>query len=286
MFSRNFGFERGQVFFLQEGNAYGAEMMSGRPVVIISEQGALDALPTAVVACLTRTVRDSWPSFVPVELEGGVSHVVCNQLRTVDKGRLTKFKCKLTDEEMAQVDSALRNALGLSQEMLDDFEMHVCQVEVAEPIDIRVAESNENELFELKAELAMYKKLYEKAVSEFVELKFQKDTNVEKIVEVELPKKEIVETISKKKGRPTKNAVPWKATKEEIAPYANESGKANVNTDPWYVIAATTGMNRQTAQEIVAHRNKHGKFKSLVDLLDVNKFGHGCINKYGNMLEV
>lgn len=317
MYSRNFRYERGQVFFLQEGHAYGAEIMSGRPVLIISEQGHLDALPTAIVASLSRTVRN-WESVVPVETDSGTSNVICNQLKTVDKGRLTKFMRKLTDEEMLKVDEALRHTLNLGaiersydEEYERDFEMDMCQVEVAEPVDISVAESNDNELLELKAELAMYKKLYEKAIDKLVDLKFEKDTTVVKVTPVvekhELSETEILEAIDKlekepekvqkrgrppkkeeevKMGRPKTQKVSWKAKREDILQYANKSGKTNVNTDPWYVIAATTGMNLNTAQNIVAYRNKHGRFIDLVDLLNVSKFSISILDKYGRMLEV
>ena len=87
-------------------------------------------------------------------------------------------------------------------------------------------------------------------------------------------------------GRPKVNSVSYKAKREDILQYANESGKANVNTDPWYVIAATTGMNLQTAQNIVAYRNKHGKFIDLVSLLEVPRFGANMFGSYGRMLEV
>ena len=64
------------------------------------------------------------------------------------------------------------------------------------------------------------------------------------------------------------------------------SGKVNINTDDWKTIAATTGMSVQSAQNIVAYRNKNGKFIDLTDLLFVPRFGSRNMNKYGPMLEV
>ena len=87
------------------------------------------------------------------------------------------------------------------------------------------------------------------------------------------------------KGGPKKHGLNVKSKPEEFIPYKT-GDRANVNTDDWWVIVANTGMNIQTAQQIVAYRNKHGKYIDLVDLLNVPRFGVGNMNKYGRMLEV
>ena len=290
-----FGCERGEVYFLNEGNAYGSELMSGRPVVVISGKEHLESLPTAVVACLSRTVRN-WISVVPVNTDSGSSNVICNQIKTVDKGRLTKFMCKLTDEEMAEVDEALRYVMDLgTQEVVVEKEV--------------VKETVDNS--DLEVELSMYKKLYEKAIEKLAALRFEKDTTVvaeqPKVDPLEIEREQnlkmleqlektvLVQPEKKKRGRPPKEkketvvvaaSVPCSARRDEIAKYANPSGKTNINTDPWYVIGATTGMKLTTAQAIASHRNKFGEYSSLVELLDVPGFGSMMLNKYGRMLEV
>ncbi len=268
-------YERGQVFFLQEGHAYGAEMMSGRPVLILSEQGQIDALPTVVVACLSRTPRP-WEQVVPVNTNRGKSNVVCHQLKTVDKGRLDKFMCKLTEEEMVRVDDALRFTLDL------DVVTHVHN-DIDDGDELPYFDMEDD----LKMELAVYKRLYERALVEIVELRYERDSKKEKVVEVprELAKPEEKEIIEKKRGR-VKNPVPYTAKREEILEYANPSGVTNINVDPWYVIAATTGMNTQTAQNLVAYRNKNGKFKDARDLLKVSRFGASVLEKCRHKIEL
>lgn len=63
-------------------------------------------------------------------------------------------------------------------------------------------------------------------------------------------------------------------------------GKANVNTDTKEEIMRKSGMGAETARMIVAYRKKHGRFTSVEDLLNVQRFGKGCMRKFGDKLEV
>ena len=108
------------------------------------------------------------------------------------------------------------------------------------------------------------------------------------------PNIELGEQPKKKMGRPvgSKNKKMYKKTKvtdrvahDDLVGF-KKKGKVNINKDSWEVIAATTGMSPQTAHEIEKWRNKNGEFVDLTDLLFVPRFGSGCMNKYGRMLEV
>ena len=46
------------------------------------------------------------------------------------------------------------------------------------------------------------------------------------------------------------------------------------------------GIGKETAEMIRAYRNKHGRFESVEDLLNVPRFGKGCMKKYGSKVEV
>jgi mRNA-degrading endonuclease toxin of MazEF toxin-antitoxin module len=39
--------------------------------------------------------------------------VLCEQIRTIDKGRLRKYVCDFTEEQMAEVSKCIMNSLGL-----------------------------------------------------------------------------------------------------------------------------------------------------------------------------
>lgn len=289
--------ERGQIYFVRTDNTFGAELASGRPVVVISGEEHNKSLPTVVVACLSRTVRD-WAYSVPVHTsDGSTSNVICNQIKTLDKGRLTDYKGKLTALEMEQVDDAIRQVVSLPDRVVEKI--------VEKEVEVN------SDVHELKMELEIYKKLYEKAVGQVIDLKYEKDTakpvveksTVEKVVEpikavgeavektnvdVEALKKQmgaIPKEPSKKGRRPSLGTARRGITHDDLVEF-KKSGKVNVNTDSWETIAATTGMDIQTAQAIVTHRNRHGNFKDLVDLLVVRNFTVGLMNKYGYLLEV
>lgn len=284
--------ERGQVYFVRTDYSFGAELASGRPVVIISGEEHNDNLPTVVVACMSRTVRD-WSYSVPVHTsDGSTSNVICNQLKTLDKSRLTDYKGKLMSAEMEQVDDAIRRVLSLPDREVEKI--------VEKEVEVN------SDVHELRVELEMYKRLYEKAIERVIDLKFEKDTATPVVKPDSLPLfipkerhepqpepikvdvdvlKTQMGTIPSKKGRRKKHGLTAKSKPEEFVPYKT-GDTANINTDDWWVIVANTGMGVLTAQQIVAYRNKHGKYADLVDLLNVPRFGAGCMDKFGRVLEV
>lgn len=69
-------------------------------------------------------------------------------------------------------------------------------------------------------------------------------------------------------------------------PGAVEPTKVNVNTATWNELQQLAGLSKATAQNIVAYRNKHGKFENLEALTQVSRFGQTCLLKYGPKLEV
>lgn len=62
--------------------------------------------------------------------------------------------------------------------------------------------------------------------------------------------------------------------------------RVNVNTATADELVEIVGLSVSTANNIRAYRNKHGKFTSVEDLLNVPRFGKVCLKKYGQMLEV
>ena len=108
---------------------------------------------------------------------------------------------------------------------------------------------------------------------------------VEEKLEVEVEVETEVVEEPKKRGAKTKHGLGSQPTREQLKAFAKE-GKANLNTDDWWVICATTGMSQNNARRIVAYRNKMGKFKRVKDLMNVDFVKASFIEKYGPMLEV
>lgn len=86
-----------------------------RPVVLLTRNGAYAYLSKITLAALTTTIRAT-PSHVLVGEEDGLarpSAINLDDIHGVRKGRLTERICELSPSRMAEVDEALRYALGL-----------------------------------------------------------------------------------------------------------------------------------------------------------------------------
>lgn len=141
--------KRGDVFYLKADDAWGREISVGRPMLILSSDGEISRAPVVIVASLTTTPREYVPSAVRVESTSRESWVLCNQLRSVDKERLVDYMCTLSSEEMEKVEEALTQTLGLPKTTAEVDELGTM------------------------VELEMYKRLYEKALTDLVEVRHQ-----------------------------------------------------------------------------------------------------------------
>ena len=102
---------RGEVFRLRSPRGSKGHEQSGPRFAVIVQSDYL-TLSTRLVAPTSTSALAA--SFRPeVELPGGRTRVLVEQATAVDPQRLGEVAGRLTDEEMRQVDSALRLVLGL-----------------------------------------------------------------------------------------------------------------------------------------------------------------------------
>jgi len=97
--------------------ARGSEQQGIRPALVISNDRSNQASPVIIVAALTTRIPDRlypWtvylPQGQPMDREG---LVLCNQVLTVSKERLERYRATLTPAQMQQVRTALMISLGL-----------------------------------------------------------------------------------------------------------------------------------------------------------------------------
>jgi mRNA interferase MazF len=109
---------RGEIYWLQMGGGIGSEQAGCRPVLIIQNDVGNRAGPTTIVAAITsQPRRRRYPFHVPFTAQesglrlGGT--VLCEQIMTVDQGRLAELVGGLGGERMREVDMALHHSLGL-----------------------------------------------------------------------------------------------------------------------------------------------------------------------------
>ena len=109
--------KRGDIYRASLDPVIGSEQGGVRPVLIVqNDMGNLHS-PTVIVAAITtRHKKLQMPTHVPIlASECGIRHdsvVLMEQVRTVEKTRLTKYLGTVPPETMRRVDAALRLSLG------------------------------------------------------------------------------------------------------------------------------------------------------------------------------
>jgi mRNA interferase MazF len=100
---------RGDVFLVALDPTLGREIRKTRPCVVVSPDELNQRITTFIVAPLT-TGSHPYPFRIPCRFAGKSGHIVVDQLRTVDRERLTKKVGRLSP-------STLERVLGVLQEM-------------------------------------------------------------------------------------------------------------------------------------------------------------------------
>lgn len=100
---------RGEVFLVELNPTRGREIRKTRPCVIVSPDELNAHMGTYIVAPLT-TGGHVYPFRIACRFAGKTGHIVLDQLRTVDRERLTKRLGSVTAPTLSK-------ALGVLQEM-------------------------------------------------------------------------------------------------------------------------------------------------------------------------
>ena len=93
----------------------GCEQQGKRPVLIIQNDVGNRHSPTTIIAPITSSFKkSSLPVHVPVYNKRLFtdSVVLCEQIQVMDKSRLEKPICRLTEKEMSAVNKALAISVG------------------------------------------------------------------------------------------------------------------------------------------------------------------------------
>lgn len=110
--------KRGDVYFADLSPVIGSEQGGIRPVLIIQNNIGNRFSPTVIVAAITAQIQKAkLPTHVEIDAQQhGLdrdSVVLLEQIRTIDKQRLTDKITHLDDEIMERIDDALQISLGL-----------------------------------------------------------------------------------------------------------------------------------------------------------------------------
>lgn len=110
--------KRGDVYFADLSPVVGSEQGGVRPVLIIQNDIGNRFSPTVIVAAITAQIQKAkLPTHVEIDAEkynfDRNSVILLEQVRTIDKQRLTDKITNLDESMMSRVDEALQISLGL-----------------------------------------------------------------------------------------------------------------------------------------------------------------------------
>jgi len=98
-----------QIVLVNLDPTIGSEIKKTRPCVIISPDEMNKYLRTIVVAPMTTTSR-KYPTRIEVKHDKKIGWIVIDQIRTIDKQRIIKVLGRLSQPEIKEVKSVLKEA--------------------------------------------------------------------------------------------------------------------------------------------------------------------------------
>ncbi len=123
---------RGDLYYADLGRGVGSEQEGRRPVLIIQNDTGNRYSPTVVVAAVTSKVGIKAKLPTHFVLEGGSgglevsSLVLLEQIRTLDKRRLTEYIGSLSRRQLCGVNHALAISIGLLEKLPEKMMMCLC----------------------------------------------------------------------------------------------------------------------------------------------------------------
>ncbi|MFD2972984.1 type II toxin-antitoxin system PemK/MazF family toxin [Peribacillus deserti] len=110
--------KRGDVYFADLSPVVGSEQGGTRPVLVIQNDIGNRFSPTVIVAAITAQIQKAkLPTHVEINAKRygfeRDSVILLEQIRTIDKQRLTDKITHLDEEMMKKVDDAVQISLGL-----------------------------------------------------------------------------------------------------------------------------------------------------------------------------
>ena len=122
---------RGDMYYADLGQGIGSEQAGYRPVVIIQNNTGNKHSPTVIVAAISSKagVKPKLPTHYFINAECGLklpSIVLMEQIRTLDKQRLTKYIGRLSSEHIQGLNHALAVSVGLSKPIPGKLTLCLC----------------------------------------------------------------------------------------------------------------------------------------------------------------
>lgn len=101
------------MFWVALDPSLGTEIKKTRPAVVVSNNSCNSYGARVIVLPITSNVGSLYPGEARVTVHGKPARALGDQIRSIDKARLRSRLGRLTDDELADVDQALRITLAL-----------------------------------------------------------------------------------------------------------------------------------------------------------------------------
>lgn len=104
---------RGEIWWVNLDPTYGSEIRKTRPAVVLSADALNKVRRTVVVVPLSTGPMPRPPLVVATPSAGARSVAVCDQVRAIDKGRLTGHRGQLAAPDLHAIEDGVRSVLAL-----------------------------------------------------------------------------------------------------------------------------------------------------------------------------
>jgi len=105
--------QRGEIWWVSLDPAQGGELRKTRPGVVVTADALNRARHTVVVVPLSTGPRPRPPIVIATPSAGPDSVAVCDQIRAVDRSRLTRAAGSLSTTDLRNIEDGIRQILEL-----------------------------------------------------------------------------------------------------------------------------------------------------------------------------
>jgi len=121
--------KRGDMYYANLNPTIGSEQGDMRPVLVVQNNAGNTHSPTVVVVPITRNLnKKALPTHVVLPQTSGLEHdslALVEQIRTIDRSRITGYIGHITGKVQAEVDTALLVCVGVEKHRPSKGEMMV-----------------------------------------------------------------------------------------------------------------------------------------------------------------
>ena len=158
--------KRGEIYFLTipTGTTTGYEIMYSRPAIVVSCDNLASSGGAVTVVPCSSSQRSKLRCHVDIASADRDCRALVEQITTVDKSRLGRCLGRVTPDELKRIDAALINYLDLPDAEPGERDLREEEAEIVDRSGNAVAQcvskTSACETDALRAELAIYKQLY------------------------------------------------------------------------------------------------------------------------------